>query len=92
MLWCETWCAADTFDDALTIDLCNNPETKESKLDMARRIIPEWTKYDNELRAFVDKWGAQRQASNNNNQQATEKSSGDEKHKGTQQKPVHTEL
>lgn len=27
---------------------CNNPLTKEPKLDRARRQIPEWEEYDNE--------------------------------------------
>lgn len=47
-LWCETWCASSELDRAKSIDLCNNPLTKESKLDQAKRLIPEWTSYDNE--------------------------------------------
>ena len=38
---------------AKNIDLCNNPLTKESKLDAARRIVPEWTDYDEEVTAFA---------------------------------------
>lgn len=53
-LWCETWCSDDTFPRARTIDLCNNPQTKEPKLDRARRQVPEWTEYDNEI-AAVDR-------------------------------------
>jgi len=34
---------------AKTIDLCNNPLTKEPKLDRARRQVPEWTVYDEEI-------------------------------------------
>lgn len=30
---CETWCSNSTKKDAKTIDLCNNPMTKEPKLD-----------------------------------------------------------
>nr|5NV4_A Chain A, UDP-glucose-glycoprotein glucosyltransferase-like protein [Thermochaetoides thermophila DSM 1495] len=48
-LWCETWCSDETLKDARTIDLCNNPMTKEPKLDRARRQVPEWTKYDEEI-------------------------------------------
>ena len=40
--------------DAKTIDLCNNPLTKEPKLDRARRQVPEWTVYDDEI-AAVDR-------------------------------------
>jgi len=54
-LWCETWCSDDTKQDAKTIDLCNNPMTKESKLDAAQRIIPEWKDYDNEIREFLNR-------------------------------------
>lgn len=45
-LWCETWCDPDGFSEARTIDLCNNPLTKEPKLERAKRLIPEWTVYD----------------------------------------------
>lgn len=48
-LWCETWCSKETMDRAKTIDLCNNPLTKENKLDRAKRQIPEWTGYDNKI-------------------------------------------
>ncbi len=51
-LWCETWCSDETFPDAKTIDLCNNPLTKEPKLDRARRQVPEWTLYDDEIAAL----------------------------------------
>ncbi len=33
---------------AKTIDLCNNPKTKEPKLQAARRILPEWEGLDKE--------------------------------------------
>ncbi|TKA65074.1 hypothetical protein B0A55_09741, partial [Friedmanniomyces simplex] len=48
-LWCETWCSDAALKDAKTIDLCNNPQTKEPKLDRARRQVPEWTLYDDEI-------------------------------------------
>ncbi|KUI71842.1 UDP-glucose:glycoprotein glucosyltransferase [Cytospora mali] len=54
-LWCETWCSDETFPVARTIDLCNNPQTKEPKLDRARRQVPEWTKYDDEIAALDQK-------------------------------------
>ncbi|CAG8951701.1 hypothetical protein HYFRA_00005501 [Hymenoscyphus fraxineus] len=53
-LWCETWCSDESLEDAKTIDLCNNPQTKEPKLDRARRQVPEWTVYDDEI-AAVDR-------------------------------------
>jgi UDP-glucose:glycoprotein glucosyltransferase len=53
-LWCETWCSDESLADAKTIDLCNNPLTKEPKLDRARRQVPEWTIYDDEI-AAVDR-------------------------------------
>ncbi|KAK3376034.1 glycosyltransferase family 24 protein [Lasiosphaeria ovina] len=52
-LWCETWCSDDTLRTARTIDLCNNPQTKEPKLDRARRQVPEWTEYDDEIAALA---------------------------------------
>ena len=48
-LWCETWCSDESLRDAKTIDLCNNPLTKEPKLERARRQVPEWTEYDEEI-------------------------------------------
>ena len=52
-LWCETWCSDETLGEARTIDLCNNPQTKEPKLDRARRQVPEWTEYDEEIAALA---------------------------------------
>ena len=65
-LWCETWCSDESFSRAKTIDLCNNPLTKEPKLDRARRQVPEWTAYDDEIAALADRVAA------------TEKKEGDE--------------
>ena len=48
-LWCETWCSDEALKTAKTIDLCNNPQTKEPKLTRARRQVPEWTVYDEEI-------------------------------------------
>ncbi|RKF81055.1 UDP-glucose:glycoprotein glucosyltransferase [Golovinomyces cichoracearum] len=48
-LWCETWCSDESLKDAKTIDLCNNPLTKEPKLDRAKRQVPEWIVYDTEI-------------------------------------------
>ncbi|KAL3319194.1 UDP-glucose:glycoprotein glucosyltransferase 2 [Cichlidogyrus casuarinus] len=49
-LWCETWCSDASKTKAKTIDLCNNPLTKEPKLTAAVRIIPEWTQLDEEIK------------------------------------------
>jgi UDP-glucose:glycoprotein glucosyltransferase len=54
-LWCETWCADEDLGQAKTIDLCNNPLTKEPKLDRARRQVPEWTVYDDEIAALASR-------------------------------------
>ncbi|XP_038166016.1 UDP-glucose:glycoprotein glucosyltransferase 2 [Arvicola amphibius] len=53
-LWCETWCDDESKQRAKTIDLCNNPKTKEPKLEAAARIVPEWVKYDTEIRKLLD--------------------------------------
>ncbi|KAG8845050.1 hypothetical protein FRB91_002102 [Serendipita sp. 411] len=42
----------DRLDQAKTIDLCQNPLTKEPKLSRARQI-PEWSKYDGEIAGFA---------------------------------------
>ena len=53
-LWCETWCDKPSLATAKIIDLCNNPLTKEPKLDAARRILEEWTGYDDEMAALAE--------------------------------------
>ncbi|XP_043704312.1 UDP-glucose:glycoprotein glucosyltransferase [Telopea speciosissima] len=52
-LWCESWCGNATKSKAKTIDLCNNPMTKEPKLQGARRIVSEWPDLDLEARRFT---------------------------------------
>lgn len=32
---------------------CNNPQTKEPKLEAAARIVPEWVDYDTEIRNLI---------------------------------------
>ncbi|KAM5311040.1 UDP-glucose:glycoprotein glucosyltransferase 2 [Glossophaga mutica] len=54
-LWCETWCDDESKQRAKTIDLCNNPKTKEPKLKAAARIVPEWVEYDSEIRRLLDR-------------------------------------
>lgn len=34
---------------------CNNPKTKEPKLEAAMRIVPEWKDYDNEIKSLWDR-------------------------------------
>lgn len=52
-LWCETWCADEGLRAARTIDLCNNPQTKEPKLQRARRQVEEWTGLDEEIEGVL---------------------------------------
>ncbi|KAJ2327518.1 killer toxin resistant protein [Coemansia sp. RSA 2702] len=51
-LWCETWCSDEALGRAKTIDLCNNPMTKEPKLERARRLLPEWSRFDRQVAEF----------------------------------------
>lgn len=53
-LWCETWCDDKSLVEAKTIDLCNNPLTKESKLERAKRQIPEWESLDTEITTIIE--------------------------------------
>ncbi|KAF9530297.1 UDP-glucose:glycoprotein glucosyltransferase-domain-containing protein [Crepidotus variabilis] len=57
-LWCETWCSKDRLHRAKTIDLCQNPLTKEPKLARARQI-PEWEEYDAEIARFTRELASQ---------------------------------
>ncbi|KAL3756674.1 hypothetical protein ACHAWU_002577 [Discostella pseudostelligera] len=57
-LWCESWCSDETKAEAMTIDLCNNPEHKEPKISMAKRIISgdlfeeSWEELDAEVDSY----------------------------------------
>ncbi|MBW0461395.1 hypothetical protein O181_001110 [Austropuccinia psidii MF-1] len=64
-LWCETWCSDEGLKSAKTIDLCNNPLTHEPKLQRAKRIIPEWEIYDQEVAALALKVKKQEENQNN---------------------------
>ncbi|XP_066475545.1 UDP-glucose:glycoprotein glucosyltransferase 1 isoform X2 [Tiliqua scincoides] len=55
-LWCETWCDDASKKKAKTIDLCNNPMTKEPKLQAAVRIVPEWQDYDQEIKQLFSRF------------------------------------
>ncbi|MGH0151390.1 UNVERIFIED_CONTAM: hypothetical protein FKN15_020190 [Acipenser sinensis] len=55
-LWCETWCDEASKKWAKTIDLCNNPQTKEPKLQAAVRIVGEWSEYDQEIKKIYNKF------------------------------------
>ncbi|MBN3275545.1 UGGG1 glucosyltransferase, partial [Polyodon spathula] len=55
-LWCETWCDESSKKWAKTIDLCNNPQTKEPKLQAAVRIVGEWSEYDQEIKKIYNKF------------------------------------
>ncbi|CDH57110.1 udp-glucose:glycoprotein glucosyltransferase [Lichtheimia corymbifera JMRC:FSU:9682] len=78
-LWCETWCSDESLSKAKTIDLCNNPLTKEPKLDRARRQLPEWEVYDQQVEALRDRIHAGKQVK-------------DEGHVESNSKPEHAEL
>uniref|UniRef100_A0A8C7I8E1 UDP-glucose ceramide glucosyltransferase-like 1 n=1 Tax=Oncorhynchus kisutch TaxID=8019 RepID=A0A8C7I8E1_ONCKI len=54
-LWCETWCDDNSKKKAKTIDLCNNPQTKEPKLQAAVRIVAEWSDYDQEIKRLQNR-------------------------------------
>ncbi|KAM9486664.1 UDP-glucose:glycoprotein glucosyltransferase 2 isoform 2-T2 [Clarias gariepinus] len=61
-LWCETWCDDVSKASAKTIDLCNNPKTKEPKLSAAVRIVPEWSRYDLEIKQLLQRVKDQKQS------------------------------
>ena len=64
-LWCESWCSEETKETAKTIDLCNNPEHKEPKVSMAKRIISgelfdeSWIELDAEVDVYEKEYLSQ---------------------------------
>ena len=82
-LWCETWCDQSSKTYAKSIDLCNNPLTKESKLNAARRIVGEWTDYDDEMTRLAEEIKSGKTASTGDvpaSSETTSTSSHSEKH------------
>uniref|UniRef100_A0A8C5S070 UDP-glucose ceramide glucosyltransferase-like 1 n=1 Tax=Laticauda laticaudata TaxID=8630 RepID=A0A8C5S070_LATLA len=61
-LWCETWCDDASKKRAKTIDLCNNPMTKEPKLQAAMRIVPEWQDYDHEIKQLYNQFHQEKES------------------------------
>uniref|UniRef100_A0A8C0J494 UDP-glucose ceramide glucosyltransferase-like 1 n=1 Tax=Chelonoidis abingdonii TaxID=106734 RepID=A0A8C0J494_CHEAB len=61
-LWCETWCDDSSKKRAKTIDLCNNPMTKEPKLQAAVRIVPEWQDYDQEIKQLYSRFQKEKES------------------------------
>ncbi len=49
------WCSVLKYDMFMRplCTQCNNPLTKEPKLNAAVRIVPEWTSYDNEIKELM---------------------------------------
>jgi len=55
-LWCATWCSDESKKRAKTIDLCNNPLTKEPKLEAAVRLVAEWPGYDDQIKSMIERF------------------------------------
>ncbi|KAG0354126.1 hypothetical protein BGZ54_001834 [Gamsiella multidivaricata] len=86
-LWCETWCGDEGLAKAKTIDLCNNPLTREPKLDRARRQIKEWESLDNEATEFAKKVNARLKAERSQQQKQGQRHT--EVHEQSQTKTTH---
>jgi len=55
-LWCATWCTASSKAAAKTIDMCNDPQKKTPKLELARHHGgAEWDAADTWASALEDK-------------------------------------
>jgi len=52
-LWCDSWCDLGARSQAKVIDLCNNPLTREPKLESARRLVAEWPSLHDEVEEFT---------------------------------------
>ncbi|XP_016132638.1 UDP-glucose:glycoprotein glucosyltransferase 1-like [Sinocyclocheilus grahami] len=83
-LWCETWCDDASKQKAKTIDLCNNPQTKEPKLQAAVRIVAEWSNYDQEIKGIYNNFLEEKERGTTDSYQQT-----DRKHPGGD---THSEL
>uniref|UniRef100_A0A671L3N4 UDP-glucose ceramide glucosyltransferase-like 1 n=1 Tax=Sinocyclocheilus anshuiensis TaxID=1608454 RepID=A0A671L3N4_9TELE len=72
-LWCETWCDDASKKKAKTIDLCNNPQTKEPKLQAAVRIVAEWSDYDQEIKRIYNNFLEEKERGTTDSYQQTDK-------------------
>lgn len=90
-LWCQTWCSDATFATAKTIDLCNNPQTKEAKLTAAQRIVPEWSGYDAEIKALLARVENRENGAPESEEEELEQEASDEA-SGEVKLEKHTEL
>ncbi|XP_062849869.1 UDP-glucose:glycoprotein glucosyltransferase 1 [Trichomycterus rosablanca] len=80
-LWCETWCDDASKTRAKTIDLCNNPQTKEPKLQAAVRIVAEWSDYDQEIKRIYNKFLEERdRGAHSGEQQIRTENTDEQKH------------
>jgi UDP-glucose:glycoprotein glucosyltransferase len=52
-LWCASWCSEESKEQAKSIDLCNNPLTREHKIEAAKKYIPEWNDYDLQVKRIL---------------------------------------
>uniref|UniRef100_A0A671VY28 UDP-glucose glycoprotein glucosyltransferase 2 n=1 Tax=Sparus aurata TaxID=8175 RepID=A0A671VY28_SPAAU len=86
-LWCETWCDDTSKVTAKTIDLCNNPKTKEPKLTAAARIVPEWVEYDNEIKQLLRRAQEEEDTAT---QEQSKKSPSSSQHKKGEQRKTHS--
>ncbi|XP_025065410.1 UDP-glucose:glycoprotein glucosyltransferase 1 isoform X3 [Alligator sinensis] len=84
-LWCETWCDDASKKRAKTIDLCNNPMTKEPKLQAAMRIVSEWQDYDLEIKQLYSRFQEEKEI-------GTIKTTGETKHQSKEDPAAHVEL
>uniref|UniRef100_A0A7M4FWC6 UDP-glucose ceramide glucosyltransferase-like 1 n=1 Tax=Crocodylus porosus TaxID=8502 RepID=A0A7M4FWC6_CROPO len=84
-LWCETWCDDTSKKRAKTIDLCNNPMTKEPKLQAAMRIVSEWQDYDLEIKQLYSHFQEEKEI-------GTIKTIGETKHQSKEDPAAHVEL
>uniref|UniRef100_A0A673G7E7 UDP-glucose ceramide glucosyltransferase-like 1 n=2 Tax=Sinocyclocheilus TaxID=75365 RepID=A0A673G7E7_9TELE len=72
-LWCETWCDDASKQKAKTIDLCNNPQTKEPKLQAAVRIVAEWSDYDQEIKGIYNNFLEEKERGTTDSYQQTDR-------------------
>ncbi|KAJ3281857.1 UDP-glucose:glycoprotein glucosyltransferase 2 [Borealophlyctis nickersoniae] len=69
----------ESLKKAKTIDLCNNPLTKEPKLERAKRILPEWEGLDKEVDEVARGFDERRKKGREQGKKAAGKEEGREK-------------
>lgn len=78
-LWCDSWCSMSEYSTAKSIDLCNDPLSNESKVQRAKKLIPEWGAYNDYIEEVFQEVASKQITLENSDADTTKKSTSTQK-------------